>query len=265
MANLLIPFTEMRDFCVSDKLSALNISWELDLHCPEVNINVDRIKKLARLAGLKKIAFYQYRDDLDLNFKNLDVVQQNASRSEQIETYRSELSSCGLEDEDEDDSADDKRKKNDQSENEFFSGYIGVNEIALNRLVPLLDHGETTISPRTWAFVINEALASGIYELAKEQVLYNVSNDRRNLAIITGVETLAFGISKYGLSVGGIALMGLSMSAVNQTFSAIRSKLRGENLISDRRLSLIPGYQSDRLSIVKALTKTLPIVTARKS
>jgi len=121
-------------------------------------------------------------------------------------------------------------------------------------------NGGSVRDPNIWGKLIDRGLRKGISRATSEQLLKNVSlNSKTTCALAATLTLMTASVDLGGLDIENLVREGIFWSATQQGFNAIVNQILG-NSFTDRRLSLIPGYQLDRLVAAKGLIRARKLV-----
>ncbi len=115
-------------------------------------------------------------------------------------------------------------------------------------------------SSRAWSCQLDKAVRAGIRQSASDQLIGNVPLENGitlgMLTVAGVVYALAFDHASLGGYAGEIGLQ----YGINQGINTFFARTAHGLPLSERRLSLIPGYQVDRLAVVHGLTRAFKVV-----
>ncbi len=226
------------------------------------HFNAQRIKTFARIAGLDNLYIYSEPGEVSEYEFNLDRINADGTAvmdaSHEMLVHKAVLSSGMI-------------AKHEHQEYEKFSdfswgdGIIKVNSSELNdRVLRLADKYKMANAQHLWSLLLNEVIADGIYQVAKENLAGdNVSPLNRAAFWATMSELGLFSVlnESFRRSIESKTIYSLGVLALDQAMMVGSSMIFGKNSIRDWRWSLIPGYQLDRILLARIIPKLLPVVT----
>jgi hypothetical protein len=148
------------------------------------------------------------------------------------------------------------------SEYRWGDGSVTINATELGaRVLDKTRQGTSLRDPKIWSGLLDKIIRLGVSKVASEQLMGDVSGPSQ---LFLGFAALETGILNNLQINSDLILNGFLSSLITQGTMILFQATRGGATIRDRRLSLIPAYQLDRLAAVKGLTKVLKIVKATK-
>ncbi|HUD07580.1 MAG TPA: hypothetical protein VMQ52_00665 [Candidatus Saccharimonadales bacterium] len=121
--------------------------------------------------------------------------------------------------------------------------------------------GHSVREPEVWSRLLDKAIRSSVSKATSEQLLDDVSFYSTYWLGWAAIQDLAK--SHWHVN-PELAVWAIPASLAMQGLSAMFGMLQDDCPVNERRLSLIPAYQIDRLAAVKGLTKTLKLVKSLK-
>jgi hypothetical protein len=237
--NLSVPLSYMNNYDDG------KISWDVQIpdyvNTDAISLDLINLKRVTRLAGLRRMEINSghYIDEKNAlaNYQDYDDSVSN------IIIYEDDL---------EDDAGFI------SSEYRWDYGEITVNNTQLYAdVLKNTQEDESIDNPSIWADHLNTTLKNSLLEASKVQLTEGIST----LGKINALSVFAIGMT-IGLVAGSpeaIIPSVLGMSLINQTSSAIYHQ-NACNKSRERRFSILPNYQLDRLLIIKAILKYRDLV-----
>ncbi|HUC95641.1 MAG TPA: hypothetical protein VMR76_01625 [Candidatus Saccharimonadia bacterium] len=256
--STLVPLSELADY------SDVSLEWRVNFPefapTSQIGVNLDRIKFLSNLAGLRHLRVDSESGETSSHQPQISGIdaQGNATASMRVAKTEVSLSEADV-------TAQKSGRKNTVSEYIWGDGHITVNTSEFNQRVLDASHrknGPTLRQPQEWAGLLDRSLSRGITQSARKQLLGNVtgfSTITNYIACGTVVINMPLIISNPAL---GIAEACIDISLIH-TITATLAWAEGHSL-RERRWSLIPGYQVDRLFMVNALARTTKLARVIK-
>ncbi len=243
-----------------------SLSWQVNLPpfvpLESMILDTDRLEKFTHLAGLKHVSISSKAGEItsyhvavnQISSGGVPTAMANAGQL----VHKAVLSRSDIVKDDE---------YNHFSDFIWNDGVIQVNSSELNdRALRIVAKDDTIKSPYLWATLLNEAIADGIYQSAKENLLgRNVSRFNRTAFYVTIGELATESLVNEAVSrnLGSAMLYGAGVIAINQGAVTALGRING-NYLRDRRWSLIPGYQADRVLLAKVIPRLLPVIKVIK-
>jgi hypothetical protein len=144
-------------------------------------------------------------------------------------------------------------------------GLINLNVLAVADRVNDLPGEHALSDPSAWSGVMNRVLQEGLRESSRLHLLLNVPNQIRTdflagMAISNALLIAFEEVSKIPFDLRTLGVNALGIPEVyNLVVSPILAKFAGARL-RDKRLSILPVWQLDRLAAVNVLSKTTKLV-----
>ena len=235
--NKSVPLSYMKDF--DDGKIAWNVELPDYVDDEAISLNISRLRNISQLAGLKR---------LEINSEhsiNKDEVLADYDQCEEA------LSNIAI-------YLDDDEQQFVSSEYKWDYGEVTINstELYANALRQTSEE-DSVADPKLWSNHLNNTIKGSMLEISKIQLTKGISTSGKinaaSAVAIGGLIGMASGSPEY------IIPSVLGVSAIYQTASSIYHNGYG-NSIPDRRLSLLPSYQIDRLLIVKGILKFKDLV-----
>jgi hypothetical protein len=251
----LTPLSQLQDY--SDD----NLDWHVSL--PEyvplerIGVNVKRIKYLSHLAGLRHLSIGSASGEVTTEYMAPSSIdeQGSATAGATVAQTKPDLINSAL--------------GNDKSmpwkeDSAYFWGdaKLTLNSSELNKKcldATRKDNGPGLRSPDTWTKLIDQSLRLGLRDSAKDQLLGNATRYDRFCINFVALGTLLNILPPHLTSINDLAPIFFSATTGVQAGASMVASING-NPLRNRRLSILPGYQLDRLLAVNALTRTKKLV-----
>ncbi len=235
----------------------------------EIGLNVTRIKFLSRMAGLKYLKIDTASDETSSEQFNPTSIdgQGNATGNITVAHIKSPLFKTDLD-------RDKSLISRLYPEYSWSDGQITINSSELNKRTydaARKENGPRLRDPDEWANLLNESITTGLTTSARLNLLKNPTIMSKIWLGLTIFESIS--LSNWLLSDSSIPnnladfIFKFSyFSVMNQLISTTSTavQFRDRNIFKERRLSLIPAYQLDRLFLVNAIAKSSKIVKVIK-
>ena len=243
----------------SDAHLRWNVTFPDYVPIDRIGVNVDRINYLSHLGGLNHLLIDSRSGDTSSEQPEITGIdgQGNATAGMRLTKTKVDMSSAGVEKQ---------KASRDNVYSEYFwgQGHISINSNELNKRVLDASRPEKAPSirqPQVWANLLDKSLTKGITENAKQQLLGNVSGLSQFMLGIAIGDVVAPPTS---YSVGHLAEAFLKFSGESIIITSIVAYATGGHTLKERRLSLIPAYQLDRLFMVNAIARTTKLAKVIK-
>lgn len=251
-SSTFIPLSEL------DGYSDEQLSWRVPL--PEyvptesIGVNVNRLKWLSHLGGIGHLRIDTQDGDQTTYQPEITGIDTSGSATAGMKVVKQKASLSAAETSP--NSTD--RAIVRYSEYQWGDGHITLNatEMAATVLNKTRDSDITVRQPDVWSRVIDKGLRKGISKVTEEQLLRGVTLlSKVGLGLVSMNVLGAVGI----FPDADLIPVGLLSSLYVQGIQSYLAWTDGLP-ISERRLSLIPGYQIDRLTVVKGLNRAQKLV-----
>jgi len=229
--NLCVPLSYMRDY--DDGQIAWNVNLPDYIEDERISLNIGKLRSIAKWSGLSRLEISSEHSENYL--ESLQKYNEFYDNPYQVELY------------------EDTYEEKNTTANEYIWGLgkVAINATELSaKILRKSDEGQSLDDPTIWGDALDIALKNSIDDLAKFQLLECASGFGKANAF--SILALSLGAGFVMKSPAIIAPLAISASIASQSISMYYQDLKG-NSFSKRRLSLIPGYQIDRLLVVKGI------------
>jgi hypothetical protein len=248
----LMPVSELEGY------SDGRFKWEVSL--PEfvptssIGINVHRIERLAQVGGVGHVLVDMKDGDSTSYQGGVDSVgvDGSATASMRVAKHAASLSNAEVSP-----FTNNNSPLISYAEYKWGNGHITINATELGNRI---NDKDSLRSPEPWSRLLNKAILHGLTQASREQLLGDVPIfSKFTFGLAVG---FTFFINHFGIN-SELLPDALTSSILMQTTQAMLAGAHGDRL-SDRRISLIPAYQVDRLMIVNGLAKVAKVVKPLK-
>lgn len=221
----------------------------------EIGLNVPRIERLAQIAGLDHLRIETKAGDTTAYQASVvgSDSQGNAYAGMSAVESKADIENASV-------------HNPDGIHNLYYSYFWGDGKITVNtseisdRIIKGRIEGGSLRSSRAWSCQLDKAVRAGIRQSASDQLIGNVPVENGfSLGAITVVGVVYAMVFDHASMSGYVGELGL-MYGANQGVNALLARTEFGLPLSERRLSLIPGYQVDRLAVVHGLTRAFKVV-----
>lgn len=223
----------------------------------QISVNVPLLGRIARLGGIGHLRVGSYDGDRTKTEAEVSSLAPDGSSTASMKAVSTKAQLV-----DSDVSNGSQRSRFPYSEYWWADAQIRVNSSELgDKMMETARNGGSVRDPKPWARFLDKSLRQGISHSTREQLLGNVSGFS---IMILGATALGVSLAALSASPEFAAINGLEASLIQQAVNSTASAMFYGAHIKERRLSLIPGYQIDRLAIAQALIKTRKLVKAKR-
>ena len=251
-----IPLSELSDY------SDAQLAWRVNLpeYAPKerIGINIDKIKLLSHIAGLDhlRVDSRSGEESTEMVSPNSVDAQGNATASSTISRTHAQLVNTEVD-----------KPRGTYSEYIWGDGLITINTSEFNKRAldaARKENGASLRDPEEWAKLLDKSLTTGITKNANEQLLHNITVFSKYWLGLATFDTLF--LTNHDFNPSSLLQNALEVTIISQGVQALMlSKLSSyPHPLRERRLSLIPGYQLDRLFVVHAITRTSKLAKVLK-
>lgn len=262
-----VPLDQLESFFDT----ALVIKINLPEYVPrdQIGINIMRIKFLSRMAGLRHLRIDTASGETSSEqfVPNSIDGQGNATASLTLSNARAPLFKTDLE-------RDKSLISRIYSEFSWSDERIIINSSELNKRTEdaaRKENGPRLREPDEWANLLDKSITAGLSKVARENLLKNVSFMSKYWLGVTMFSSIfgsgwLYGNPKLQDSLISFLYDFSGCSIVNQFIATglTAVQFRDKNVIKERRLSIIPAYQLDRLFLVNSIAKSSKLVKVIK-
>lgn len=251
-----MPLSELELY--SDPKLTWNVNLPEYIPKEEIGINVNKIKLLSHLAGLAHLRIDSRSGEESTEMVSPTSINRHGAATGSLTTTvtKARLTSSEV---------DNSKSKPRYSEYQWGNGRITINTTELQKRTLDLskrENGPTLRQPDGWVKLLDKTLTGGISENANKQLLGNVTGLSKYWL---GVATFFTFYPTYHVDLSSIATNALEATIYAQSVeTGLAYIFRPHLSVRERRLSLIPGYQLDRLFVVNAITHTSRLVKVLK-
>lgn len=234
------------------------LSWNLAVpeYVPagQVGVNVDLLGRVARLGGIGHVTIGAYAGDRSHYEPEASSIAPDGTGTASLKGTQVKAEAVRA------DIGVDGQANESDSEYWWSDAVIDVNTTELQGKIS--DRGDLR-DARLWSRYLNADIKRGLSTVTQQQLLGNVSISSKLYAGMAAFLTVAFSPTYFSARDVPEAVLGFS-TAVQFVTSYVSQYEHGPHL-TDRRLSLIPGYQLDRLAVAQVMLRTRRLVKPLKT
>ena len=219
------------------------IAWDVEI--PDyvddeaISLNLTSLRNISRWAGLKR---------LEINSGHSINESQVLAEYDEYEDSHSNVTIY----------EDDEQQKYLSSEYKWDYGEVTINNTELYANVLRKTTEEDSVAdPKLWSDHLNTTIKNSLLEMSRVQLTRGISRTGKlnalSVVAMGGLISLATGLPETLIP----SILGVSI--INQSTSMIYNQGYGGEL-RDRRLSLLPSYQIDRLLVVRGILRYKDLV-----
>jgi len=219
------------------------IAWDVEI--PDyvddeaISLNLTSLRNISRWAGLKR---------LEINSGHSINESQVLAEYDEYEDSHSNVTIY----------EDDEQQKYVSSEYKWDYGEVTINNTELYANVLRKTTEEDSVAdPKLWSDHLNTTIKNSLLEMSRVQLTRGISRTGKlnalSVVAMGGLISLATGLPETLIP----SILGVSI--INQSTSMIYNQGYGGEL-RDRRLSLLPSYQIDRLLVVRGILRYKDLV-----
>lgn len=255
---------ELTPIAELDGYRSEHLAW--DIHLPDyvpteqIGLNVPRLELLARLGGLAHLRVSTYEGDRTQYQAEITGIGRDGSASAGMKSVKQKAALS---------KADIPNGSGPSLYSEYWWGdaTISINAAEMDRkITDRAREGGSLRDAQMWGKLIDSGLRKGVASASKQQLIERVSTESKVMFAVAEGSAVVVTIGSSILHGFGLenffqesVVKGLVDSFCVQGATAYGLSKRGYHLNS-RRLSLIPGYQLDRLVVAQGLVRAKKLV-----
>jgi hypothetical protein len=218
----------------------------------QIGLNVSRLQQLTRLGGLGHFRVSSQAGDRTTYQAEITGMDASGSATAGMKVAKQEaaLSSAQV------DADKASSEAIDFSEYRWGAGHVIVNLTEMTDKI--IGEGASLRNPRPWSKLLDKALRKGVSSAAEKQLMGDVSGWSKTwlgLLVVYSVWPQSNPHFTVGDFIAGVAMQ----DGICQLLPTLSMAFKGTSP-KERRLSLVPAYQVDRLAVVEGMTRALKLI-----